>query len=91
VILRFTKLRWRSRRRGRILREFSKDLNEHVGNLIAVQKDFNSVARATTMAHQKSIVSETLELDVDHLSFLGIHILIYLGEQKKFQFGTWFE
>lgn len=36
------------------------------------------------IAHQKSIVSGTLELDVDNLSFRGIHVLIYLGEQKKF-------
>ena len=61
-----------------------KDLNEYVGNLITVQKDVNSVAKATTIARQKVIVAGTLELDVDNLAFRGIHILIYQGEQKKF-------
>ena len=62
----------------------SKDLTEYVGNLIAVQKDINSVAKAKTIDRQKTIVTETLEVDVDNLAFRGIHILIYLGELKKF-------
>jgi hypothetical protein len=62
----------------------SKDMDEYVGNLVTIQKDVNSVAKATTVAKQKSLVSGTLELDVSDLAFRGMHILIYLGEQKKF-------
>jgi hypothetical protein len=42
------------------------------------------VAKAKTIDRQKTIVTETLEVDVDNLAFRGIHILIYLGELKKF-------
>jgi hypothetical protein len=62
----------------------SKDMDVYVGNLIGVQKDINAVAKATTIARQKTLVTNSLELDVDNLSFRGIHILIYLGELKKF-------
>jgi hypothetical protein len=62
----------------------SKDLDVYVGNLITIQKDVNAVAKATTIPGQKSIVTRTLEYDVDNLAFRGIHILIYLGEQKRF-------
>jgi hypothetical protein len=44
----------------------------------------SSGAKASTITHRKSIVSNTLELDVDYLSFRGIQVVIYLGEQKKF-------
>jgi hypothetical protein len=57
---------------------------EYIGNLVAIQKDINTVAKATTIAKQKSLVSGALEVDVDNLAFRGMHILIYLGEQKKF-------
>jgi hypothetical protein len=62
----------------------SKDVNTYVGNLITIQKDINSVAKAKTIPRQKAIVQGTLELDVDNLAFRGIHIEIYLGEQRKF-------
>jgi hypothetical protein len=62
----------------------STDMNEYVGNLIDVQKDINAVAKAKTIAKQKSVVSNTLELDIDNLAFRGMHILIYLGELKSF-------
>jgi hypothetical protein len=62
----------------------SKDVLEYVGNLVVIQKDVNAVAKAGTIAKQKSIVSGTLEVDVDDLAFRGMHILIYLGEQKNF-------
>jgi hypothetical protein len=62
----------------------SKDLTEFVGNLVTIQKDINAVAKAPTIAKQKSDVTGTLELDVDNLAFRGMHILIYFGEQKKF-------
>jgi hypothetical protein len=62
----------------------SKDVLEYVGNLVTIQKDVNTVAKAKTVAQQRSIVSGTLELDFDDLAFRGMHILIYLGEQKKF-------
>jgi hypothetical protein len=62
----------------------SKDTLEYIGNLVTIQKDINAVAKATTIAKQKSIVSGTMETDVDDLAFRGMHILIYLGEQKKF-------
>jgi hypothetical protein len=62
----------------------SKDLTEYIGNLIAVQKDINTVAKATTIARQKTAVTNALELDVDNLAFRGMHILIFLGELKKF-------
>ena len=62
----------------------SKDVDEYVGNLITIQKDINSVAKAKTIAAQKAIASGKLELDVDNLAFRGMQILIYLGEQPKF-------
>lgn len=62
----------------------SKDVIEYIGNLVDIQKDINKVAKAKTIAGQKSIVSGALEDDVDNLAFRGMHILIYLGEQKKF-------
>ena len=62
----------------------SKDLKGYIGSLIKVQKDINAVAKAKTIAAQKTLVSSTLELDVDDLSFRGIHIPINLAEQKKF-------
>jgi hypothetical protein len=62
----------------------SKDVLEYVGNLVTIQKDINAVAKAKTIAKQQSIVSGTMETDVDDLAFRGMHILIYLGEQKKF-------
>ena len=62
----------------------SRDVIEYIGNLVAIQKDINKVAKATTIAKQKSLVSGALEVDVDTLAFRGMHILIYLGEQKKF-------
>ena len=61
-----------------------KDLDVYVGNLITIQKDVNAVAKATTIPAQKSIVTRSLEYDVDNLAFRGIHVLIYLGEQKNF-------
>ena len=62
----------------------SKDLIEYIGNLVEIQKDINAVAKATSLAKQKSIVAGTLEVDVDNLAFRGMHILIYFGEQKSF-------
>jgi hypothetical protein len=62
----------------------SKNVDEYIGNLIAIQKDINAVAKAKTIAVQKAITSGKLEIDVDNLAFRGMQILIYLGEQKKF-------
>jgi len=62
----------------------SKDLFEYVGNLVEIQKDINAVAKAKSFSAQKSTVSGTMEIDVDNLAFRGMHILIYLGEQKSF-------
>jgi hypothetical protein len=62
----------------------SKDVFEYVGNLVAVQKDINAVAKTKTFAAQKKLVSGKLELDVENLAFRGMQILIYLGEQKNY-------
>ena len=62
----------------------SKSLFEYVGNLVTLQKDVNAIAKAKTIAGQKSITSGKLAIDLDNLSFRGMQILIYLGEQKKF-------
>jgi hypothetical protein len=62
----------------------SKDVIEYIGNLVNIQKDINSVAKAKTLAKQKSLASGALGVDVDNLAFRGMHVLIYLGEQKTF-------
>ena len=62
----------------------SKDVFEYVGSLVTIQKDINAMAKAKTIAAQKSIASGKLAIDLDNLSFRGMQILIYLGEQKKF-------
>jgi hypothetical protein len=62
----------------------SKDVFEYVGNLVAVQKDINAVAKAKTYAAQKKLTSGKLEDDVENLAFRGMVILIYLGEQKSY-------
>jgi hypothetical protein len=62
----------------------SKDVFEYVGNLVAVQKDINAVAKAKTYAAQKKLTSSKLEDDVENLAFRGMVILIYLGEQKSY-------
>jgi hypothetical protein len=62
----------------------SKDVIEYVGNLVQVQKDINTVAKAKTFAAQKKLVSDKLEVDVENLAFRGMQILINLGEQKSF-------
>jgi hypothetical protein len=62
----------------------SKNVIEYIGNLVAVQKDINAVAKEKTFAAQKKLVSGKLELDVENLAFRGMQILIYLGEQKNY-------
>jgi hypothetical protein len=62
----------------------SSDLQKYIVSLIDVQKDINAVAKATTIAQQREIVSGKVELDVGNLTYRGIEILIYLGEQPNF-------
>jgi hypothetical protein len=62
----------------------SSDLQKYIVSLIDVQKDINAVAKATTIAQQRGIVSGKVELDVGNLTYRGIEILIYLGEQPNF-------
>lgn len=62
----------------------SKSLFEYVGNLVAIQKDINAIAKLKTISSQKSVTSGKLAIDLNNLSYRGMQILIYLGEQKKF-------
>jgi hypothetical protein len=59
-------------------------VNTYLTTLISIQKDINAVAKATTIADQKSIVTSKIELDLGNLTYRGIAILIYLGEQPNF-------
>ena len=71
-------------KRGPYPSGIAKDVNAFIANLIAVQKEMDAVARAPSVARQRSIVAGTLELEVDNLAFRGMHLLIYLGEQTTF-------
>jgi hypothetical protein len=65
-------------------------LNTYITTLINIQKDINAVAKATTIADQKSIVTSRIELDLGNLTYRGIAILIYLGEQPNFAGMTFY-
>ena len=62
----------------------SSDLNKYIVYLNDIQKDINAVAKSTTIAQQKEIVTGQIELDLGNLTYRGIAILIYLGEQPNF-------
>ena len=62
----------------------SSDVNKYIAYLIDIQKDVNAVAKSTTLAQQKEIVAGKIELDLGNLTYRGIAILIYLGEQPGF-------
>jgi hypothetical protein len=62
----------------------SSNLNKYIVYLIDIQKDINAVAKSTTIAQQKEIVAGKIELDLGNLTYRGIAILIYLGEQPNF-------
>jgi hypothetical protein len=68
------------------------DVNKYFNYLIDLQKDINAMARATTTAQQKQIVTGKIELDLGNLTYRGIAILIYLGERPNFgtmNFALW--
>jgi hypothetical protein len=62
----------------------SSDIQKYIVSLIDIQKDINAVAKAPTIADQRVIVSGKVELDLGSLTYRGIEILIYLGEQPNF-------
>jgi hypothetical protein len=64
-------------------------LKEYTTDLIDIQNDINAVAKAPTIAQQKEIASSKVELDLGSLTYRGISILIYLGEQPNFNAMSW--
>ncbi len=67
-------------------KDISSDVSKYVVYLIDFQKDINAMAKSTTIAQQKAIVTDKIELDVGNLTYRGINVLIYLGEQEMFSF-----
>lgn len=64
-------------------------LKLYTTDLIDIQNDINAVAKAPTIAQQKEIASSKVELDLGSLTYRGISILIYLGEQPNFNSTRW--